>query len=76
MLGAPGRYDPTLYAGQPGGDDEVHWFRLCLRGLALEDRIDVETVEKPVEENGENPVQNLVSRPATTTAKPNQNAPK
>lgn len=44
MLGAPGRYDPTLYAGQPGGDDEVHWFRLCLPGLALEDRVDLRGV--------------------------------
>lgn len=42
MLGAPGRYDPTLYAGQPGGDDEVQWFRLCLRVLALEDRVDLQ----------------------------------
>ena len=39
MIGAPGRYDPTLYAGEPGGDDEVHWFRRCLRGLELEDRV-------------------------------------
>ena len=39
MIGAPGRYDPTLYAGQPGGDDEIHWFRLCLRDLELEDRV-------------------------------------
>ncbi len=41
MLGAPGRYDPTLYAGQPSGDDEVHWFRLCLRDLALDERVDL-----------------------------------
>jgi len=40
MLGAPGRYDPALFAGAEGGDDEVHWFRVMLRDLGLLDRID------------------------------------
>ncbi len=39
MLGAPGRYDPALFADADGGDDEVHWFRLMLQDLGLLDRI-------------------------------------
>jgi GMP synthase-like glutamine amidotransferase len=39
MIGAPGRYDPSVYAGEPGGDDEVHWVRLRLREIGAEPRI-------------------------------------
>jgi GMP synthase-like glutamine amidotransferase len=40
MIGAPGRYDPSVYADEPGGDDEVHWVRLRLREIGAESRID------------------------------------
>ena len=39
MLGAPGRYDPALFADAEGGDDEIHWFRLMLEELGLLDSI-------------------------------------
>lgn len=39
MIGAPGRYDPAVFADQPGGDDEAHWVFLQLRELGLADRI-------------------------------------
>ncbi len=40
MIGQPGRYDPTIYEGLPGGDDEVHWVFLQLRALGLADRLE------------------------------------
>ncbi len=40
MIGQPGRYDPTIYEGLPGGDDEVHWVFLQLRELGLADRLE------------------------------------
>jgi GMP synthase-like glutamine amidotransferase len=40
MIGQPGRYDPAVYEDQPGGDNEVHWVFLQLRGLGLADRIE------------------------------------
>lgn len=40
MIGAPGRYDPVIYADQPGGDDEAHWVFLQLDTLGPGDRID------------------------------------
>lgn len=40
MIGQPGRYDPSIYADVPGGDDEVHWVFLQLRDLGLADRIE------------------------------------
>jgi GMP synthase-like glutamine amidotransferase len=42
QLGAPGRYDPRVFANQPGGDDEVHWFELLLADLGLLDAVDYE----------------------------------
>ncbi|MCR9221566.1 MAG: type 1 glutamine amidotransferase [Alphaproteobacteria bacterium] len=39
QLGAPGRYAPDLFAEEPGGDDEVHWFRLTLERAGLADRV-------------------------------------
>ena len=42
QLGAPGRYDPQVFANQPGGDNEIHWFELMLDGLGLLDVIDFE----------------------------------
>jgi GMP synthase-like glutamine amidotransferase len=39
MIGAPGRYDPTVYADEPGGDDEVHWVRLRLREIGVEAQV-------------------------------------
>jgi GMP synthase-like glutamine amidotransferase len=39
MIGAPGRYDPSVYAGEPGGDDEIHWVRLRLREIGADPRI-------------------------------------
>ena len=44
MIGEPGRYDPAIFADQPGGDDEIHWFRACLEGLNLTARIDLHGV--------------------------------
>lgn len=44
MIGEPGRYDPAIFADQPGGDDEAHWFRLCLRNLSMADRFDFDGV--------------------------------
>lgn len=40
QLGAPGRYDPAIFAGQPGGDDEIQWFDQMLQGLGLNDVVD------------------------------------
>lgn len=42
QMGAPGRYDPELFRHEPGGDDEVLWFRLLLDGLGLLSEIDYE----------------------------------
>lgn len=42
QLGAPGRYDPAVFAGQPGGDDEIHWFDRMLADLGVKDRLDFE----------------------------------
>lgn len=39
MIGQPGRYDPSIYDGIPGGDNEVHWVFLRLRDLGLAGRI-------------------------------------
>ena len=41
MIGEPGRYDPAIFADQPGGDDEVHWFRVCLQALDMSHRVDL-----------------------------------
>ena len=40
MIGEPGRYDPRIYADQPGGDDEAHWVFRQLDALGLGQRID------------------------------------
>lgn len=42
QLGAPGRYDPRVFANQPGGDNEIHWFKLLLSDLGLLDVLDFE----------------------------------
>ncbi len=39
MLGAPGRYDPAIFEHLPGGDDEILWMQLLLKGLGLLDRV-------------------------------------
>ena len=38
ILGEPGSYDPAVYSGVAGGDDECHWFRTSfgyLQGLTI-----------------------------------------
>lgn len=40
QLGAPGRYDPALFAAMPGGDDEPHWVARQVEALGLAGRID------------------------------------
>ncbi len=42
QMGAPGRYDPAVFANQPGGDNEIHWFERMLADLKLSDRIEFE----------------------------------
>jgi len=39
MLGAPGRYDPGIFAHMPGDDDELTWMRLLLKKMGLDDRV-------------------------------------
>lgn len=39
MLGEPGRYDPAIFDGVDGGDDEVAWFRSMLDQCGLLERI-------------------------------------
>ena len=40
QLGAPGSYDPAIFAEAPGGDDEGHWIRLQFEGLGLLDAME------------------------------------
>lgn len=44
MIGEPGRYDPAVFAGQPGGDDDIEWFRACLQSLDLAERVALDGV--------------------------------
>jgi hypothetical protein len=37
QMGAPGSYDPAIFAEAPGGDDEGHWIRLRFQELGLLD---------------------------------------
>lgn len=39
QLGAPGRYDPAMFADEPGGDDETVWFDLTLQRAGVRDRL-------------------------------------
>lgn len=39
QLGAPGRYDPALFADEPGGDDETVWFEATLARAGVHDRL-------------------------------------
>lgn len=39
MLGEPGRYDPSLYDNEPGGDDETVWFSVMLQESGLGDLV-------------------------------------
>lgn len=40
QMGAPGRYDPALFADEPGGDNEILWFRLTLERAGVLDALD------------------------------------
>lgn len=42
QMGAPGRYDPAIFANQPGGDNEILWFEHMLADLGLLDKISYE----------------------------------
>lgn len=44
QLGAPGRYNPAIFDGQPGGDNEIHWFERLLSDIGVNDAIDYEGV--------------------------------
>ncbi|MBP5856329.1 type 1 glutamine amidotransferase [Marivibrio halodurans] len=39
QLGAPGRYDPALFADEPGGDDETVWFEATLRRAGVRESV-------------------------------------
>jgi len=40
QMGAPGRYDPAIFADEPGGDDETVWFEGTLQRAGVRDRLD------------------------------------
>ncbi|MDF1750222.1 MAG: type 1 glutamine amidotransferase [Alphaproteobacteria bacterium] len=40
QMGAPGRYDPAVFAKQPGGDNEILWFENMLGDLGLLESIE------------------------------------
>ena len=40
ILGAPGSYDPAIYAGENGGDDELVWIADLLARTGLADKVE------------------------------------